>query len=306
MSVSISPETHLGFERPFDRQVPTSLSVHNPNSKPVAYKVKVTAPKSYVVKPNSGRIEPGETVTVQVILQPMKEEPAINAKSRDKFLLQSCIISVEQEGRPLHDLWSEITDKSSIHEHKLRCVFLPGRGAIPEEAHNGAGDVSRFEDSTFTQARDSHAREASVEPTSPHAFQDTNQTPVRESASTPSSTVAPSRPAFQTQPSNTFVPGPAISSLVQHPPASSPALESSSLEDKLSAAQREIERLKQQLADPQATGLRKRTTGAASEKAEQVTHQAGTAIQQVAQTGVSVPTVVAIAFTVFVVTYLFL
>jgi hypothetical protein len=50
---------------PFDRQVPTHLSVHNPNSKPVAYKVKVTAPKSYVVKPNSGRIEPGETVNVQ-------------------------------------------------------------------------------------------------------------------------------------------------------------------------------------------------------------------------------------------------
>ena len=49
---------------PFDRQVPTHLSVHNPNSKPVAYKVKVTAPKSYVVKPNSGRIE-GETVNVQ-------------------------------------------------------------------------------------------------------------------------------------------------------------------------------------------------------------------------------------------------
>lgn len=98
--------------------------MHNPNSKPVAYKVKVTAPKSYVVKPNSGRIEPGETVNVQgkspvwytaeenadgyplVILQPMKEEPAINAKSRDKFLLQSCIINVEQEGRPLHDLVS--------------------------------------------------------------------------------------------------------------------------------------------------------------------------------------------------------
>lgn len=304
MSVSISPETHLGFERPFDRQVPTSLSVHNPNSKPVAYKVKVTAPKSYVVKPNSGRIEPGETVTVQVILQPMKEEPAINAKSRDKFLLQSCIINVEQEGRPLHDLWAEISDKSSIHEHKLRCVFLPGRDSIPEES-NGAGDVSRFEDSTFTQARESHAREASVEPTSPHAFQDTNQTPVRESTSTPLSTLAPSRPALQTQPSNTFVPAPAISSLVQHPPASSPALESSSSGDMLAAAQKEIERLKQQLSDPQATGLRKRTTGAASDKAEQVVNQAGTAVQQVARTGVSVPTVVAIAVAVFLVTYLF-
>lgn len=43
--------------------------------------------------------------------------------------------------------WAEITDKSLIHEHKLRCVFLPGRDAIPEEAGTGAGDVSRFEDS---------------------------------------------------------------------------------------------------------------------------------------------------------------
>jgi hypothetical protein len=56
---------YLLFLGPFDRQVPTNLTVHNPNSKPVAYKVKVTAPKSYVVKPNSGRIEPGETVKVQ-------------------------------------------------------------------------------------------------------------------------------------------------------------------------------------------------------------------------------------------------
>ncbi|KAJ9110248.1 hypothetical protein QFC19_001651 [Naganishia cerealis] len=307
MSVNISPETHLGFERPFDRQVPTSLSVHNPNSKPVAYKVKVTAPKSYVVKPNSGRIEPGETVTVQVILQPMKEEPSINAKSRDKFLLQSCIINVEQEGRPLHDLWAEISDKTSIHEHKLRCVFLPGRDSIPEEAGPGAGDVSRFEDSTFTQARDSHLREASVEPTSPHAFQDTNQgTPARESGSTPSSGLPTSRPGLQTQPSNTFVPAPAISSLVQHPPASSPSLETSSSEDRLAAAQKEIERLKQQLMNPQATGLRQRTTGATSEKAGQVANQAGTAVQQVAKTGVPVSTVVAIAFAVFLVTYLFL
>lgn len=45
-------------------------------------------------------------IAVVVILQPMKEEPAINAKSRDKFLLQSCIINVEQEAKPLHDLVS--------------------------------------------------------------------------------------------------------------------------------------------------------------------------------------------------------
>lgn len=105
---------------------------------------------------------------------------------------------------------------------------------------------------------------------------------------------------------------------MQHPPASSPALGKGDDEDPLAAAQREIERLKQQLTgaaaasssstvtDPsQATGLRKRTTGAAAEKADSAAGQAETAVQQIVHMGVSLPTVVAIAFGVFVFTYLF-
>jgi hypothetical protein len=45
--------------------VKRSLQVSNPNSQPVAFKVKTTAPKQYCVRPNSGRIEPGEKVEVQ-------------------------------------------------------------------------------------------------------------------------------------------------------------------------------------------------------------------------------------------------
>jgi hypothetical protein len=81
----------------------------------------------------------------------------------------------------------------------------------------------------------------------------------------------------------------------------------------LAAAQKEIERLKQQLSssssssDPQATGLRKRTTGAgAGEKAEQVAQQTESAVMQIVHTGISLPAVLAISFAVFVVTYLFL
>lgn len=113
------------------------------------------------------------------------------------------------------------------------------------------------------------------------------------------------------QVSHDYVPAPSISSLVQHPPASSPALGSNGNdEDPLAAAQKEIERLKRQLttsSDPsQATGLRKRTTGAAAaEKAESAAGQAETAVQQIVHMGVSLPTVVAIAFGVFVFTYLF-
>ena len=154
---------------------------------------------------------------------------------------------------------------------------------------------------TFSQARDSHARDASVEPSSPAAY-----TTLGASTS--------ARPTLASQPSNKFVPAPAISSLVQHPPASSPALGKGDDEDPLAAAQREIERLKQQLTassastvtDPsQATGLRKRTTGVAAEKADSAAGQVETAVQQIVHTGVSLPTVVAIAFGVFVFTYLF-
>jgi hypothetical protein len=41
------------------------LIIQNPNSFPVAFKVKTTTPRQYCVRPNAGRIEPGETVDVQ-------------------------------------------------------------------------------------------------------------------------------------------------------------------------------------------------------------------------------------------------
>lgn len=50
---------------PLTQLVKRSLQVSNPNNQPVAFKVKTTAPKQYCVRPNSGRIEPGEKVEVQ-------------------------------------------------------------------------------------------------------------------------------------------------------------------------------------------------------------------------------------------------
>ena len=50
---------------PLTQLVKRTLAVANTNSQPVAFKVKTTAPKQYCVRPNSGRIEPGERVEVQ-------------------------------------------------------------------------------------------------------------------------------------------------------------------------------------------------------------------------------------------------
>lgn len=119
--------------------VKRTLTVSNPNNQPVAFKVKTTAPKQYCVRPNSGRIEPGEKVEVQVLLQPMKEEPPSSAKCRDKFLVQSTIITPDFETASLQEIWPiiEKENKSAIHEQKIRCAYLPATTAPLAEEDEG-------------------------------------------------------------------------------------------------------------------------------------------------------------------------
>ena len=86
------------------------------------------------MRPNSGKVEPGETVEVQgmltpyvsllkllnvepiyvldylVMLQAMKEEPPLNAKCKDKFLIQSTNITPDKEQLPLADIVSHTSN----------------------------------------------------------------------------------------------------------------------------------------------------------------------------------------------------
>lgn len=84
----------LDFRRPFTDPAHTprqSMRLTNtaPGSLTVAFKVKTTAPRQYSVRPNAGWLAPGQTKEVVVLLQPMSVEPALDAKCKDKFLVQS-------------------------------------------------------------------------------------------------------------------------------------------------------------------------------------------------------------------------
>ncbi|KAI1502814.1 PapD-like protein [Biscogniauxia marginata] len=129
MSVEIDPQ-ELAFYRPFTVEVSEVLRIKNPNTHPVAFKVKTTAPKQYCVRPNSGRVEPGKEVEVAVILQAMKQEPPPDTKCRDKFLVQSVAITGDKEFTNLASIWDAM-DKSSIQEKKIRVVFQPPKGSGP-------------------------------------------------------------------------------------------------------------------------------------------------------------------------------
>ncbi|KAF9431902.1 phosphatidylinositol-binding protein scs2 [Entomortierella beljakovae] len=121
MSIELEPSTQLGF-----RTIKETLVIRNPTQLPIAFKIKTTAPKQYCVRPNSGRVEPGGELEVQVQMQAMKEDPAIDFKCKDKFLVQSVAITAEREQLNA-DLWPTVERdaKDQIREKKIRCVFLP-------------------------------------------------------------------------------------------------------------------------------------------------------------------------------------
>ncbi|KAF1964981.1 VAMP-associated protein [Bimuria novae-zelandiae CBS 107.79] len=139
MSVELDPP-ELGFKRPFQQEVTQTLKLKNNHSDPVAFKVKTTAPKQYCVRPNSGRIEPGDHVEVQILLQAMKEDPPPDAKCRDKFLVQSVLVTADKEFTNVASLWANIeqTAKSSIQEKKIRVLFLPADDSTATPKTNGA------------------------------------------------------------------------------------------------------------------------------------------------------------------------
>ncbi|KAG1885150.1 PapD-like protein [Suillus subluteus] len=140
MSVHLIPNNALGFNRPFTQLVKQVLTITNKNAQPVAFKVKTTAPKLYCVRPNSGRIEPGESVDVSVMLQPMKDEPPLSSKCKDKFLIQSTLITPEKETRDLQEFWNAQAgagDEWKVYQQKLRVVYLPPEGQTVEEEDEG-------------------------------------------------------------------------------------------------------------------------------------------------------------------------
>ncbi|XP_013923000.1 PREDICTED: uncharacterized protein LOC106549784, partial [Thamnophis sirtalis] len=72
---------------PFTDVVTTNLKLRNPSDRKICFKVKTTAPRRYCVRPNSGIIDPGTSVTVSVMLQPFDYDP--NEKSKHKFMVQT-------------------------------------------------------------------------------------------------------------------------------------------------------------------------------------------------------------------------
>jgi hypothetical protein len=79
----------------------------------------------------------------------MKEDPPLDARCRDKFLVQSVGISRELDtGANVQQIWSSIEQsaKSSIQEKKIRVAFLPANGSAATNGllHSGEEDPPAY------------------------------------------------------------------------------------------------------------------------------------------------------------------
>lgn len=268
MSVELLP-AELGFRRPFDREVTETLKLTNPNSAPVAFKVKTTAPKQYCVRPNSGVIQPNDSVEVQVLLQAMKEEPPLDAKCRDKFLVQSVLTSSDQDPN-VTTLWQTVekTAKQSIQERKIRVNFLPATTATP----NGVSSHDEQPPAYSSPTPQFGSPAAAV------------STPARGSSTAES---AKSVAASASEASGFTAAAAAVSNAV---PTSN-----EELKEQLAAAKAQIQKLSNQVQDPQ---FRQRKAAEASEKVQ-------TIVQQSNESGVPLQIVAGLCLLSFLIAYLF-
>lgn len=109
----------MRFRGPFTDVITAELKLGNPSDKRVCFKVKTTAPKRYCVRPNSGIIEPSESVSVAVMLQPFSYDP--NEKNKHKFMVQTMFAPDGNIDVP-ENMWKDISP-NQLMDSKLKCVF---------------------------------------------------------------------------------------------------------------------------------------------------------------------------------------
>lgn len=131
----IEPATELRFKGPFNEVVTADLKLTNPSDRKVCFKVKTTAPKRYCVRPNSGVLEPKNSVTVSVMLQPFEYDPT--EKNKHKFMVQTMFAPGDKVDN-LEQLWKEVP-ADQLMDSKLKCVFeMPpssGESITSSESH---------------------------------------------------------------------------------------------------------------------------------------------------------------------------
>merc|ERR1719244_2569916 len=121
----LEPDETLTFCKTPMTTSPSSrvLKLINTDSGNVAFKVKTTAPKAYLVRPSSGTLRPREDQDVQIILQPQGVE---GSTTNHRFLVQAVLVN---DGQTVsREDWQNFP-KERVQEQRLNVVLEEERPA---------------------------------------------------------------------------------------------------------------------------------------------------------------------------------
>lgn len=131
--LKVSPQDNIEFPLVLYTPLNANLLLENLSGVHVAFKIKTTAPKGYLVRPSTGTIKPGEALTVQIILQPLSEVPNV---VNDRFLVQCTAIANDE--LVSKDFWTTL-DKASIQDHRLNVTFKKDIGLNIQTSQSNIG-----------------------------------------------------------------------------------------------------------------------------------------------------------------------
>ncbi|CAD7964212.1 unnamed protein product [Amoebophrya sp. A25] len=116
--LALEPKQQLEFSGGSGGEEQT-LRLRNVSSNPVAWKVKTTAPKAYLVRPSSALLKPGDTTAVQICLQPTDSHPV--DFSNHRFLVQATAAAADRTSNLAKADWEALA-KTDIKEARLTVV----------------------------------------------------------------------------------------------------------------------------------------------------------------------------------------
>lgn len=139
--IKAEPKTgeHIEFPLELNRTLETSLTLTNISSHTVAYKMKVNAPKTYLVRPSGGVLAPKENQVISIYLQPVTERIANNVH---RFLINSVIVpdGTTSLGR---EAWPKLAEGNQVEEQLLNVIFkTPLDGGAKDTAPPGLEAVN--------------------------------------------------------------------------------------------------------------------------------------------------------------------
>lgn len=119
MLLKISPQKELVFRgREFTSIQTELLRLANVSDVNVAFKVKTTALKAYLVRPSSAVLRPGESTDIQIMLQKLTEVPQ---NYQHRFLVQA--VATNETEIANKDSWAQMSKNAKMQEFRLSVVF---------------------------------------------------------------------------------------------------------------------------------------------------------------------------------------